>query len=343
MRKKIESLSQKQNAFLILIFLCFLVAFPVVVNSGFFMRVVVFVFIYAILSMSSMLILGYGGMLNIGHVAFYGLGAYTSTLLSVNFGVPFIVCFVAAGIVGAIFGLVLAIPCLRVAVDFLSLITLAFLQLFVAVATNWYSLTKGPLGIAGVPSPSFFGFRLNTQIRYYYLALIAVVICYIVLKRLVKSPFGRALEAIRDDEIAARAVGIDVNRYKVEAFAIGSAIAGLAGSLMVHYIRFVGPTMFTIETSLLVMQMNILGGLGSLVGAIFGAAFFVIVPEIIRPLAVYRMGLGGVIMLLVILIRPQGVFGSIAFAGDGGILDKRIAALKKLRAGKRQSGNRRER
>ena len=128
--------------------------------------------------------------------------------------------------------------------------------------------------------------------------------------------------ATRDDEIGARSVGIDVKRCKIISFTIGTALAGFAGSLMVHYIGFVGPSNFTFDESLLIMQMCIIGGLGSLPGAIFGAAFFVIMPEIIRPLAVYRLGIGGLIMTLCMLFRPQGFLGSQAFAGNGGFQEK---------------------
>lgn len=296
--------------------------FPVVSTSDFMVRIVVTSLIYATASMGNMIIVGYCGLLTCGHGAFYGLGAYVSALLAVDLNLPFAACFLFAILGSALFGLLISIPCLRVQVDFLSLITIAFAQIFQAVIKNWTDLTGGARGIVGIPSPSIFGFEFSSQISYYYLVLAVILIVYILLRNLMKSSVGRAMQAVRDDEVGARAMGINVNKYKIIAFVIGSVAAGIGGCLMAHYLRYIGPTSFTLDVSLQFMQMIILGGLGSLEGAVLGAFFFTIMPEIFRPFAVYRMGLGGAVMLLVILLRPQGLLGSKAFAGNGGLLSK---------------------
>lgn len=313
---------------LIILLLVFSVFFPLIVQSGLIIRIAVLFMIYSLLSLGNMVITGYCGMLNVGHAAFYGVGAYVSALLSLHFGLPFLVCFIAAGVVAAVFGYLISIPCLRVQVDFLSLITLAFAQIFISVVTNWTSLTRGARGLPGIPSASILGFQFDTQERFYYLMFIIVVVVYVILRNLMASPIGRAMQALRDDEISARAVGINVNNYKILAFVIGSFIAGFAGSLMAHYLTFIGPTGFTLDISLIIMQMCILGGLGSLPGAVIGALFFTVMPEVIRPLAVYRLGMGGLIMVMVMLIRPQGILGSKAFAGKGGIFAKAFMRFK---------------
>lgn len=311
---------EKKRWILTGLLLFIMILFPQVTSSDFVVRIVVTSLIYAIASMGNMVIVGYCGLLTCGHGAFYGLGAYVAAILATTFDLPFSICFLCAILGSALFGFLISIPCLRVQVDFLSLITIAFAQIFQAVVKNWTSLTGGARGIVGIPSPTIFGFKFATQTSYYYLVLVVIAAIYILLKNLMHSSMGRAMQAVRDDEIGARAMGIDVNRYKIIAFVIGSVVAGVGGCLMAHYLKYIGPTSFTLDVSLLFMQMIILGGLGSLEGAVIGAFFFTIMPEIFRPLAVYRMGLGGAVMLLVILLRPQGLVGSKAFAGDGGLL-----------------------
>lgn len=298
---------------------------PAADASEFILRIVITSMIYAIAAMGNMLIVGYTGLLTCGHGAFYGLGAYITALLSVKAGFSFLACllFTLAG--AAVFGVLISIPCLRVEEDFLSLITIAFAQIFLTVVKNWKSVTGGTSGVTAIPAPEIFGFSFSSQKSFYYLVLILLLIVYCLLKNLGSSHIGRAMMAVRDDSIGAQAVGINVNKYKILAFAIGSAAGGIGGALIAYYLQYVGPTSFTLDVSFLFMQMIILGGLGSFEGAILGAFFFTIVPEVFRPLAVYRMGLGGLVMLLVVLIRPQGILGTRAFAGKGGIFSKTAA------------------
>jgi ABC-type branched-chain amino acid transport system, permease component len=320
--------TEKNKKIAVGIFMVALAVFPLAIQSGLIIRVAVIAALYSIASMGNMVIVGYGGLLTCGHGAFFGLGAYVSAILSTTFGFPFWLCFLLAIVGSAIFGFLISIPCLRVQVDFLSLITIAFAQIFASVAKNWTGLTGGARGIVDIPSASLFGFKFSSQTSYYYLVIIIAIIVYILLNNLMKSSVGRAMQAMRDDEIGARAMGIDINKYKVLAFVLGSIAAGIAGSLMAHYMRYIGPTSFTLDASLLFMQMIILGGLGNLNGAIVGAVFFTVMPEIFRPLAVYRVGLGGAVMLLVVLLRPQGLLGSDAFAATGGMLTKFISAIR---------------
>lgn len=328
--RKIRTVHQNRKTNLImLIILAVMTVFPLVIKNSLMLSVGCYILLYSMVSMSNMITIGYGGMMNLGQAAFYGIGAYTSALLSLRLGLPFIVCFFAAGIVAAVFGFLISVPCLRVRADFLGLITLAFLQLFVSLAQNWVSLTRGPMGLTNIPDAKLFGFAFSSQTSFFYLALTITTFSYIILRRLMRSPSGRAIQSVRDDEIGARSVGINVNYYKIYAFTVGAFFAGIAGSLYVSYVGFIGSSTFTLETSFLLLEMNILGGLGSLEGALFGAAFLTILPEIIRPLAAYRVGVGGLLMLLVVLLRPQGVFGSRAFAGNGGILAGRFDRIKK--------------
>lgn len=326
-----KAFAGKNRKILICLLLVALFALPYAGLSDFILRIIVTSLIYSIASMGNMVIVGYCGLLTCGHGAFYGLGAYVSAILAVKFGLPFPVCFLCAILGSMIFGFLIALPCLRVDVDFLSLITIAFAQIFNAVVKNWTPVTGGARGVVGIPAPELFGIAINTQRRFYILIMLITVIVYVLLKNLMNSSVGRAMMAVRDDEIGAKAMGIDINKYKIIAFVIGSTVAGIGGSLIAHYLRYIGPTSFTLDLSLLFMQMIILGGLGSLEGAVVGAFFFTIMPEIFRPLAVFRMGIGGLIMLLVILVRPQGLLGSKAFAGKGGVLTELINKRKKAR------------
>lgn len=326
----IRAIFSKNKRPLSLALLACIVIYPFLV-SDFLIRVVTTVFLYCILTLGNMVISGHTGMLNMGHAAFYGVGAYISAVLSVNYGVPFIVCFLLAGLGAGICGLLVSIPCLRLSTDFLSLITIAFSNVFLTIVRNWMDVTRGPMGIPAIPPATLFGFAFDTPVSSYFLIFAVALLTYLLLNNLIKTKLGRAMQATRDDEIGAQSVGVKTNRYKILAFAVGTAFAGLAGSLMVHYIGFVGPNNFTFDESLLIMQMCILGGLGSQPGAVVGAAFLTIIPEVIRPLATYRIGLGGLIMILCMLFRPQGILGSRAFAGDSGIQDRIKHRLQKMR------------
>jgi branched-chain amino acid transport system permease protein len=298
----------------------FLIAFPLVLGENtFVMRMVNFILIYCLLSMGLNVIMGCAGLFSMGHAAFYGIGAYTSAILMTRFNQPFVICLLAATVFTGFAGLLIALPCLKVHSDFLGLITTAFGVAFNTIALHWMSVTNGPIGISGIDYPSIAGFVFNTPVRYYALFVSLVVITYVALHNILHSRVGRALYCVRDDEICATAQGINVRYYKVLAFILGTLPAGVAGSLAAHYLRFISPEPFRFIQSTKIMAMIILGGLGSLPGSIVGTVFLVILPEIFRPLAVYEVGISGLIMLLLMLFRPQGILGSIAFAGEGGL------------------------
>lgn len=295
--------------------------FPFCIANDLILRIMITIFIYSLLSIGNMVITGYCGLIHIGHAALYGIGAYTSAILSTRFNLPFVPEFLLSGLITGLVGYILALPCLRVQADFLSLVTLAFAQCFLSIVNNWTPLTNGPAGIAGIPPAKLGSLQFLTQKSYYYLTFTIFLLTYLAVKGILDSHTGRAMMAVRDDEISAAAMGINVNAYKIMSFIIGSILAGFAGCLMAHYIHFIGPTNFSIDESLLILQMCIIGGLGSISGAVCGSAFFTILPELLRPFAIYRVGIGGIIMLLVMLIRPQGILGSAAFAGSYNFLE----------------------
>lgn len=287
---------------------------PVFVQSTYILHMVIMILIYIPLALSQNLITGFAGMLTMGQAAFYGLGAYTSALLVMKLGLPWPVGFLAAGLITAVFGLVVGFPCLRVGSDYLTLMTIGFGAIFSAVATNWVEMTRGSMGIPGVPPPSIGPLVFDTPALQYYLYLVVALLSYFFMFRLTRSHIGRALIAIREDEIAASTLGINLAFYKVLAFVFGAMWAGFAGSMLAHFLNFVGPQSFTLDESLLHVQIAILGGFGSLFGSVLGAAIMVSLPQIFQDIYQYRVLLNGVLLLILMAWRPQGIMGTSALA-----------------------------
>ncbi len=268
----------------------------------------VFCCIYVILSVSLNIAMGFTGLLNLGHVAFFAIGAYASALL-VTAGVPFI-----AAIIAGLSSLLVSLPSLRLKGHYFAIATFGFAEIIRAVAKNWASLTRGPLGIPGIPKPEIFGFVFNTPeklfILYFALMLVSVFLMY----KIANSPFGRVLKAIREDEIAAKALGKCTTSYKVQAVLIGAIFAGIAGSMYAHYIMFIDPSLFSLNNLMMALSMVVVGGLGSVGGSILGALVIFLLPEPLRFLqipsamvAVLRQIIYSLILILIVMFRPEGI------------------------------------
>ena len=213
--------------------------------SAYLIHLLILIGIYLILAIALQLAVGFTGLLNIGHIAFYCIGAYISALLSLA-GVPWWICLILAGIGAMLFGFLLAIPTNKLKGDYLALATMGFSFVIYAIALNWTSLTRGPLGLPGIPKPSLFGFVFSDNLAFLILTIVIAAISYFIIRRIVKSPFGRVLEAVRDDELAAQVLGKNTFRMKSYALAISAFFAGIAGSLYAHYITFIDPSSFTL-------------------------------------------------------------------------------------------------
>lgn len=287
-------------------------AFPVISPSDYVLRIAIWVIIDIPLVLSQNLITGFTGLLTLGQAAFYGIGAYTSALLVMRLGVPWPIALVASGLVACVFGILLSIPCLRVGSDYLTLVTISFGEVFYIVALNWMQLTRGPMGIPGVPSPQIGPIVFSDPRAIYFLYLFITSLCYLFMHRLTHSHIGRALIAIRDNETAAAAMGVNVRNYKILAFAFGTMWAGISGSMLAHFLNFVGPQTFTLSESILHMQMAILGGLGSLPGSILGALILISLPQLFQPIYQYQLLLNGLLMIILLTWRPQGILGKSA-------------------------------
>lgn len=284
-------------------------AFPLVVTNEYLLSIGVLAGIYVALASSLNITNGYTGLFSFGHAAFYGIGAYTAAILATRAALPFWLTLPLAGVVAGGVGAVIALPALRLRGIFLALVTMGFQEITYLVTMNWISLTRGPMGIPGIPSASLFGLEMRGNTGYFYLVLVLDVLVIFVVSRLVTSRVGRALVSMREDEVAASACGVSPVRYKVLAFVLATFFAGVAGGCFAHHARFVSADSFRLDETFVILTMLIVGGMGSVVGPVIGAVFLVVLPEVSRVLAEYRGVVYGVILIAVILFRPQGIAG----------------------------------
>jgi branched-chain amino acid transport system permease protein len=264
--------------------------------------------IYIILTVSINLIIGYAGQVSLGHAAFYGIGAYASALVSLHWHLPFPAAALTAMLVAGLCGLALGLPTLRLKEDYLAIVTLGFGVIVDLVFLN-LEFTGGPDGLPGIPPPSFWGLDFRPPWLYLILVVVIVILVLIATYRLVDSYHGRALRAIRDHEITAQVMGINTPAYKVIVFTLAAALAGLAGSLYAHYITFINPETFGLHTSILILAMVVLGGMGSIVGSVLGAVILTILPEMLRQAHAYQELIYGGLLMLLLIWRPEGLLG----------------------------------
>lgn len=284
-----------------------LMVLPILLANRYQADVLTNVTIYITLAIGLDTIVGVTGLLVLGYIAFYAVGAYTYALLSVNLHLNFFLCLPLAGLLAFITGFLLGLPVLRLRGDYLAIVTLGFGEITRITLNNLDEFTGGPNGVMGIARPELFGINFTSPIYYYVLGLVFVALAIFVRKRLVNSRFGRALEAIREDETAARSVGINVTKYKLQAFAIGAAFAGVTGAFFASKMTHVSPESFTFIESVMVLCMVVMGGMGSLPGVVLGATVLVLMPELLRSLELYRMLIFGGLLVLMMLFRPQGL------------------------------------
>jgi branched-chain amino acid transport system permease protein len=276
--------------------------------------------IYTILSLSLNLIVGYTGLADLGHIAFAAVGAYASSLLALNFGISPWIGLLIGAVLAAILGAIVSYPSLRLKGDYLALATFGLGVIIYSIAKNWVSLTRGPMGLPGIPSFSLFGLEFNNVWIYLILVLIFVCITYFAIRNITKSPFGRILTGIREDEIATEAMGKNIVKHKLIVFMVGAFFAGIAGSLYAHYITFIDPSSFTAMESITVLLMVVFGGMASLSGSVVGAMVLVIFPELLRFLglpssvaAPLRQMIYGLLLVVLMIYRPKGLIGKYKF------------------------------
>jgi branched-chain amino acid transport system permease protein len=266
---------------------------------------------YIVLALGLNIVVGQAGLLNLGYVAFYAIGAYTYAILSTVYGLSFWPGLVAGALVSAGFALLLGIPTLRLRGDYFAIVTLGLGEITRIVLNNWDSMTGGPNGISKIGRPTLGGYVFSTTLEFYYLILLMTIITVFAMHRLMNSRIGRAWIAIREDETAAEAMGIDTFRLKLLAFVLGSSWAGLTGVFFAAKMAFVSPESFTFFESVLILCMVVLGGMGSIPGIILGAFLLITLPEIFRDFQDYRMLAFGAALVLMMVFKPQGLLGAV--------------------------------
>lgn len=266
--------------------------------------------IYYTVCIGLSLIFGIGGQLSLAQAAFYGIGAYTSALLSTKLNVPVMFGFVAAAIVSGAIGWLLAAPILRLRTVYLAMATLAFGEILVTIIRENRDITGGSTGIVNLPSPAIGNFVFDTPTRYYYLVWVVALATAWVARNIIRSRIGLGLRALGDSEIGAAASGVDVARYKTWMFTLGAIFAGVAGALFVHYLSFISPDSFSVSFSILMVMILAVGGKDSLVGALIGAIVVTILPIVLAGYDHYSTLIFGVLFLMVVMFMPNGIAGT---------------------------------
>jgi branched-chain amino acid transport system permease protein len=283
-------------------------------------HVLTMISIYSILALSLNLLIGYTGLLSLSHAAFYGIGAYIGTLAAINLGLPFFLSLLLA-IAGTVaISFVVSLPSLRLKGDYFVLASLSFQTIVFVVLYNWIEVTRGPFGISNIPRPRLFGFTFSSDFSYFIFSSTIALVCLGLLYLIGQSPFGRLLKAIREDEMAVSALGKNITKLKVTAFAISAGFAAIAGMLFASYARYLDPTSFTLLESVFIVSIIIIGGAGNVSGPLIGTGVLVTLPEILRFIGIpntiapnMRQIIYGLLIILVLRFRPAGISGEYRF------------------------------
>ena len=284
---------------------------PLIVTTRYIMHLFNLAVIFAILTLGLNFLWGWTGLISFATAGFWGIGAYTSALLTVNLGVPFWLALPCGAITATVSGFIMGFPTLKLRGHYLAMATLAFNIIIVLVLINWDSFTRGGDGITGIPSPVIGSFEFNTDNRFFYINLAVLVLLFIGAMRIRKSRIGRAFEAIRESEIAGEVMGINTHAIKILAFALSAFYSGIAGSLYAHVTMYISPDIFNFLESVKILVMVLIGGSGSIVGALIGGFILTFLPEALRFLSSWYMAIYGVGIIVLIVYMPAGITGLI--------------------------------
>ena len=284
---------------------------PLIVTTRYIMHLFNLAVIFAILTLGLNFLWGWTGLISFATAGFWGIGAYTSALLAVNLGMPFWLGLPCGAITATVFGFIMGFPTLKLRGHYLAMATLAFNIIVVLVLINWDSFTRGGDGITGIPVPTIGSFEFNTDNRFFYINLAALVLLFIGALRIRKSRIGRAFEAIRESEIAGEVMGINTHAIKILAFALSAFYSGIAGSLYAHVTMYISPDIFNFLESVKILVMVLIGGSGSVVGALIGGFLLTFLPEALRFLSNWYMAIYGIGIIVLIVYMPAGITGLI--------------------------------
>ena len=300
---------EKTNWFIIIVVLLF-VLFPILIKNNYIIDVAFFFGIYTLLGLSLNIVLGEVGLFDLGHMGFAAIGAYTTATLNTRFGIPVLVLLPVSAIAAAVFAYLVCSPIIHLRGDYLCIVTIGMGEIIrLTLLNNPFGLTGGPNGVFGISFPCIGSLLVvDNSLKYYYFVWIVVGLSVIALIRLQNSRIGRAWNYVREDVIAAEASGVDVRYYKLLAFILGAALAGIAGNIYATKLMIVSPESFTFMESCLLFCIVLIGGMGSIPGVFIGAAAISLFPEIFQPFAQYRMLFFGAVMILMMMFRPGGVW-----------------------------------
>jgi len=301
----------RKNILSLLILAGVILALPLGLGNSYYLNVLVFVGIYSLITIGLSLLMGYTGQISLGHAAFFGLGAYTSGVLSTKFGIsPWLALLAGIFVTGGI-AFLIAAPALKLKGHYLAMATLAFGYIVFIVFNQASSLTGGPSGFGQIPRFRLGNFLLRSDVHYYYLVWTLVIVVLVVSLNIIHSRVGRALRSIHEGELTANIMGVNTAKYKIQVFVLSAVYASLAGSLYAHFITFLNPTPFGFHFSIVLVAMVAVGGMASVWGAMIGAALLTILPEYLRAFQDYDILIYGSILLLIMMFLPKGLFAGI--------------------------------
>ena len=319
--KTIKELSVKYRPYLFLLLLALLAALPMLGFKNSSMRIFCRILMYCTLAGSLNTINGYSGQMSLGHAGFFCVGAYTEAILSTRFGLSFWALLPLAGIFAAIVGMIVAIPTLRMKGIYLSIITLGASEVIRIIALNWQSLTGGSFGIKDIPRPAFFSFTFDSPLKFYYIFLALAALFLFVSRRVIHSRIGRSWISIRENELAAKSLGIKTSSAKLVNFMYGAFWAGVCGAIYAPYVQYIDSAVFSLDEGFNILSMVIIGGQGTLVGPVIGAVVVNGLTEVLRPIGEWRFVMYGILIIAMMWLRPQGLAGasdSVLAGGRGG-------------------------
>ncbi len=305
----IQKLRAKSVYFLVLIGI-FVLIFPQLTDNQYILHISIRILIYMLLASSLNMIVGYTGQYNIGQAGFYAIGAYTAAIIATRAGYSFLLILPLCGIMAASMSAFLGFPTLRLRGIFFAFTTLGFSEVVRLTILNWRTLTRGTFGIPGIPLPEIVNFQISTNNHFYYLGLFLLVVMLFISHRLINSRIGRAWVAIREDENAAKAMGVETFKYKMINLMYGTFWAGIAGGFFAYFAGYISADSFILDESFAILAMVLVGGKGTLVGPIVGAIILTILPELVREIARYRLVIFGIAILVMVHYRPQGIAGA---------------------------------
>jgi branched-chain amino acid transport system permease protein len=306
------------------LFAVLVMGIPLIVRNPYYVGALVFVGIYSLMTVCLCLLLGYAGQISLGHAAFYGIGAYTSAVLTTRTHLSPWLALVAAMAVTAALAFLVGRPVLKLRGHYLAMATLGFGEIIYIVFNSAVELTGGPSGLGQIPRLSIGGFVFKNDIHYYYLVWLTVIVLVVLVLNIINSRVGRALRSIHGSETAANAMGVNTASYKMQIFVFSAAVSSLAGSYYAHFVTFISPTTFDANVSVLLVTMVIVGGMSKVWGALLGAALLGTLPEYLRTFGDYDILVYGAIMLAIMMFAPEGLSGLI-------VACKRSLAGKSLR------------